>query len=158
MNNVFSKPIKLDLLNKILSDIEPQTASLGQDLPQTEEELFKLEQFPLFDVEEGIKDAGSIAALKELIGFMTEDSLTKDIIDTIVAYQKKDWDKVQRQAHKIKSSALYCHTTRLKYACQYLERYRRAGHLRLMEKLYHQFYQTVEDTKKTLEDWLREIH
>lgn len=161
MNNVFSKPIKLDLLTKIMSDAitEHQSSQgsswLGQDLPQTEDELFQLEQFSLFDVQEGIINVGSVDALKELIGLMIEESLTKDIQDIKIAHQKNDWNKVQAQAHKIKSSALYCHTTRLKYACQYLERYRRAGHMRLMENLYQQFCETAEDTKKAIRDWLR---
>lgn len=161
MNNVFSKPIKPDLLKKILSDalIEhyPSQGSiwLGEDLPPTEEELFNLEQFPLFDVQEGIKSIGSIDAFKELICLMKKESLTKDMREIELAHQKKDWNKIQKQAHKIKSSALYCHTTRLKYACQYLERYRKAGHTRLMEKLYQQFFQTVVETKNTIDDWLK---
>ena len=80
--------------------------------------------------------------------------LTEDMSAIQDAYDKKDWDKVEALAHKIKSGAVYCSTTQLAYACQYLERYHKAGHSKLLEELYQQFCVTVEATKKAINEWL----
>ena len=70
------------------------------------------------------------------------------------AYAQKNWDTVEALAHKIKSGALYCGTKKLTFACQYLERYHKAGHAKLLEALYQQFFTTVEQTKKAIDKWL----
>jgi two-component system, OmpR family, aerobic respiration control sensor histidine kinase ArcB len=42
----------------------------------------------------------------------------------------------------------------LAYACQYLERYRKAGHTQCLEDLYHQLRRVADDTLETLNRWV----
>ncbi|MBA2651379.1 MAG: hypothetical protein H0U73_03810 [Tatlockia sp.] len=44
----------------------------------------------------------------------------------------------------------------MKVACQYLERYRKAGHSASLEKLYLQLMTVFEDTIQSIESWLKE--
>ena len=62
------------------------------------------------------------------------------------AHANKDWATVERLVHKMKGGALYCGTLRMQYACQYLERYRKAGHTRLLEELYQQLLRVLHET------------
>jgi hypothetical protein len=55
----------------------------------------------------------------------------------------------------MKGGAAYCGTVRMKYACQYLERYRKAGHAKSLEKLYYQLVQVVDETKNYIDKWLK---
>nr|WP_155831600.1 hypothetical protein [Legionella oakridgensis] len=41
----------------------------------------------------------------------------------------------------------------MKYACQYLERYQKAGHSTLLEPLYQQLIKVLQDTKQYLQQW-----
>lgn len=50
--------------------------------------------------------------------------------------------------------ACYVGTTRMKYACQYVERYWKTGERGLFEELYHQAVGTIEDTCTVITDWL----
>ena len=158
MNTLLSKPLKLETFNQVLCDLCQQlkknstNESLGKDLPETENELFELAKLPFIDINQGVKNLGSL--LKELLQMMIGTPLTEDMLAIQTAYDKKDWDKVEALAHKIKSGSLYCATTQLTYACQYLERYHKAGHSKLLEALYQQFYATVEQTKKAVNNWL----
>ena len=160
MNLLIPKPLKLDVFNQVFSKFfkkeqpKAETQSLKNDLPATEEELFDLEKFPLLNINAGLENLGSVETLKELLQMMIGPPLTEDMSAIQDAYDKKDWDKVEALAHKIKSGAVYCSTTQLAYACQYLERYHKAGHSKLLEELYQQFCVTVEATKKAINEWL----
>lgn len=46
-------------------------------------------------------------------------------------------------------------TTRMKYACQYVERYWKSGERILFEPLYHQTVKTIEDTCNEVTQWLK---
>lgn len=47
-------------------------------------------------------------------------------------------------------------TIRMKYACLYLERYRKAGHSVSLEKLYHQLIQVLDETQECIRQWFRQ--
>lgn len=127
---------------------------LGIDLPDTEEQLFKLEQYPLLDDKIGIESFGSEEDFSETLQLMIDDiSTTK--IEIQQAYVKEDWDKVEKLAHKAKGGALCIGTLRMKYACQYLERYRKAGHSASLEKLYQQLLEVLTETQNYIEAWLK---
>ena len=66
-----------------------------------------------------------------------------------------NWNEIEKLAHKIKSSALYCGTVRMKMACQYLERYQKAGHSRLQQELYRQLLRVLDETKIFLLNWIK---
>lgn len=160
MNKVLSKPIYLNkMLELITQFITKHSAkfnqgSLGKDLPQNEDQLFSLEHFPIFDLNKGLTNIGDEKILKSLLHLMIEKAIPNDLVDIETAYKLGDWLQIEDLAHKIKSGALYCGTTRLQYACQYLERYRKAGHSVFLEKLYQQLIQVLNDTKNNISDWL----
>ncbi len=157
MNRVFSKPMNLSTMKDILTMfIVPGDSPLGYDLPDSEEKLFALDVFPLLDIEEGATALGSLATLKELLVMMEKDSLPADEASIKQAYDAKDWDRIEKLAHKIKGGAVYCGTVRLRYACQYLERCRKAGHSALLEKLYLQLVTVLDDTKQSINVWLQQ--
>ena len=78
-----------------------------------------------------------------------------DMQDMRAAYAEKDWATVERLAHKIKGGATYLGTHRLKFACQYLERYHKAGHSAQLDALYHQVLAVNEETVEGVRAWLR---
>ena len=71
------------------------------------------------------------------------------------AYIKKDWGRVESIAHKFKSGAIYLGICRLQFACQYLERYYKAGHRTQLDSLYHQLLATNQKTIEIVADWLK---
>ncbi|MGC1182186.1 hypothetical protein [Legionella sp.] len=44
---------------------------------------------------------------------------------------------------------------KLVYACQYLERYHKAGYTQLLEPLYQQLIAVIEETQNKVNEWLR---
>jgi PAS domain S-box-containing protein len=139
----------------IVSSSNSYTKGLGRDLPDTEEQLFELEQFPLLDIVKGLETLGSEATLSEILGEMI-DLVPKQKEELQQAYAAGDWDEVEKLAHKAKSGAEYPGTLRMKYACQYLERYRKAGHSASLEKLYHQLMNVLDDTQQRIAEWLKQ--
>lgn len=155
MNEVIVKPVRLKLMRNILSEYlhdikvqaDKQTLQHEQlDLPALECELFELDQYPLFDVRSGIDSLGDEQTLRELLDILITQTLPQDLKAINAAYDHKNWSEVEQLAHKIKSAALYCSTTRLKFACQYLERCHKAGYVYLMDALFKQFSLTVTQT------------
>ncbi|MDR3442006.1 MAG: Hpt domain-containing protein [Legionella sp.] len=71
------------------------------------------------------------------------------------AFHKKDFALVEKIAHKIKGETIYIGTIRVKYACQYLERYWKTGEHALIEKLYYQSIDVIEDTCAHITTWLK---
>lgn len=161
MNKILMKPISLnnllELLNEFLSPTVKQTSAnspLGRDLPHSEAELFELEQFSLLEAEQGIHNLGTVSLFRDLIELMVYQALPEDTKALENAFAAKNWPQVERVAHKIKSGALYCGTTRLKYASQYLERYHQAGHSHYLPILYQQLIDTINDTNAAIHQWL----
>lgn len=131
---------------------------LGLDLPDTEEALFALNQYPYIDTailkniygENYFDIAGSALKLMSI-------QLIKDKEDISRAFIANDWDKVEKLAHRAKGGAAACGLLRMKYACQYLERYRKAGLSNLLDKLYYQLIDILDETKVYLTDWLQKF-
>lgn len=168
MNQVISKPIKLTVLQSVLAQFLPQKEGLsssteaekqflGLDLPDTKEELFKLDGYPLLDVQEGISNLGEEIILRDLLNSMISEEIPKTITRLEEAYKAQNWESIEKLAHHFKSAALYCGTTRLKYACQYVERYRKAGHEELLDELYHQLINVIQKTNHHIREWLKPI-
>lgn len=160
---VLAKPIQNSIiqtaLNKYVtldnssSKKEELGHPLGPDLPSSEEDLLKLTIYPLFDMENGISTLGSKEILYEMIKEMVF-TIPVDKKELEQAHTSLDWQGVEKLAHRMKSGALYCGIIRMRYACQYLERYRKAGYFALQENLYQQLLVVLEDTKLTLSEWL----
>lgn len=170
INKVLSKPATLKIIQEVIKElIREQPAcvipnalestsiqsGLGPDLPKTEEELFQLDQFPILDVAQAVSVLGNEEVLKEILTVMLNDEgIEMDKLAMIQAHTQQDWDKIEGLAHKMKSGAAYCGTIRLHKACQYLERYRKAGHYKALEPLYNQFLMVLEETRVAVAHWL----
>lgn len=136
---------------------DEQTSGLGFELPQTEDELFKIEDYPLLDEKEGVSAAGdSFELLQELLTMLITETFPEELELLLKAHEQDDWETIQSIAHKIKGGALYCGTIRLRYACQYTERYRLAGHNKLLEPLYQQLLDVIKATDEFIKHWLKQ--
>lgn len=124
----------------------PNNLELGPDLPKTEQQLFALQQFPILDIHVGLKHIGDEIILNDLLRLLLTAAIPDDLLLIEDAYKQQNWQKIEDLAHKMKSGALYCGATRMQYACQYLERYRKAGHTKCLDKLYKQLIQTLHET------------
>ncbi|KTD37477.1 sensory histidine-kinase / response regulator [Legionella nautarum] len=71
------------------------------------------------------------------------------------AFAAKNYEQVEKLAHKMKGGAVYVGTLRMKYACQYLERYWKSGQRELFEKLYAQAVSVIEETMSYVKNWLQ---
>lgn len=133
----------------------PPASKIQADLPAHSEELFQLEQFPLLDYKLGLKNCGTNCMLVELLTLMITQELPADFEQMKNAFAKKNYDVVEQIAHKIKGGAVYVGTTRMKYACQYLERYWKTGAREHFDSLYHQAIRIIDETFVHLADWLK---
>lgn len=133
----------------------PATSKIQADLPARSKELFQLEQFPLLDYKQGLKNCGTNCMLVELLTLMITQELPADLEQMKNAFAKKNYDVVERIAHKIKGGAVYVGTTRMKYACQYLERYWKTGAREHVDRLYHQAITVIDETFVHIADWLK---
>ena len=178
MDDVFSKPANLPMIQSILSEYHlqdkyretqvtqtqdapspPASGKLGKDLPDTVDELFAMDSFLMFDPKYLLIQTGNDESLAiELLNTFIADQTQQDIHEMMQAYDKKDWGAVEKLAHKLKGGAGYLGTHRMFYACQYLERYYKAGHrdIGVLEQLFHQLININKETIKTIESWLNQ--
>ncbi|KTC81596.1 PAS domain-containing hybrid sensor histidine kinase/response regulator [Legionella brunensis] len=162
INKVLTKPLSFKMLQEtLIMFLKPEekqniikSEPLGADLPSKEEELFQLDNFPLFDIRTALTNLGSQETVKELLQLMIQVDLPQEESQIRKAHEENNWKDVEKVAHKLKSGALYCGTIKLQYACQYLERYLKAGHFRHQEKLYEQLNTVLTQTKIALSHWL----
>ncbi|MFT4059533.1 MAG: ATP-binding protein [Legionella sp.] len=104
MNDVLSKPANINMLERCIrqwsaSKGQPNesapslTTSLGLDLPDTEEELFQLDAYPLFDEQAVLEQIPDKALLLNLLKTFLSDEMQKDITQMKMEYQEQHWDK-----------------------------------------------------------------
>jgi len=118
-------------------------------------QLFQLSEFPILDVDEGIKTTGTEDMLREMLKLMIEQSLPEDLAKMKEAHDNKDWEKTQQFAHKIKGGTVYVGAVRIKMACQYLERYWKSGQRELLDDLYQQAVKVIDESIVYIGDWLK---
>ncbi len=159
MNEVFRKPMQKDVLDKLLNPLitsktltpsAPTKKTLGVALPETEAELFQIEQLPLFDMAAALNFLGDEALIREMFQDFRKDGIDGDLPALTKAHDEGDWATVERLAHKMKGGAAYG-SKRLHQAFLYMERYLKAGHSNCSEQLYQQMMTTIEETTKALE-------
>lgn len=131
------------------SDMVIPQGKLGRDLPDSEEDLFNIKYYPLFDREFAEDVIGNEANVKAIFISFFDDN-EKDLNAIKVGFDCGDLEEVQRLAHKLKSSALYG-TIRLHFSLLFLERYLQAGHTSCYKKLYTQMLETMNLTLRELE-------
>lgn len=163
MDAVLTKPLTqahaMDILKTFVlpKHIEtPKIPEAKKDLPDNEDELFQLEQFALLDHEQALQNfGGDINILTELLTLMITKELPADLEAMKKAYALQDYSAIETLSHKIKSGAEYAGTTRMKYACQYVERYWKAGEREFLDKLVHQAFNTIVESCAYIEKWLK---
>lgn len=163
MDEVLSKPAPMNELHDHIQKLILKKNSnrsdkvvLGPDLPETEEELFILESFPLFDEQLVLKQIPDKQFLVTLVENYLSDAIQQDMAELKREYSSKHWEQVERIAHKIKGGSAYLGTQKMHFACQYLERYYKAGHRALLEPLYDQILSVNEKTNEELRRWLEQ--
>lgn len=162
MDAVLTKPLTQAHATDILKSFIPERhetpavdlSKARKDLPDSDDEMFQLNQFPILNSEEALKNCGTIEMLKELLTLMTQE-LPTDLECMKNAFKALDYPLVEKTAHKIKGGAVYVGTIRMKYACQYVERYWKTGQRELFEILYHQAVSTIEESITYIEGWLQ---
>jgi PAS domain S-box-containing protein len=162
MDEVITKPLTQSQAINIIKTFIPikQDVTLmsvmlaKKELPENNRELFNLEQYPLFDPEAALKNCGNNNVLVELLGLLISKEIPEDEQRIKRAFENNDYHLVEKIAHKIKSGAMYLGTTRMKFACQYVERYWKTGERELFNDLYHQAVKTIDDTSKYISEWL----
>ncbi|MFJ1268507.1 response regulator [Legionella lytica] len=160
---VLTKPLTRTQAIDILKTFVParitysssSTNKTQADLPARSNELFQLGRFPLLDYEQGLKNCGTSCMLVELLALMITQELPADVEQLKNAFAKKNYNAVERIAHKIKGGAVYVGTARMKHACQYLERYWKTGAREHVDRLYHQAIAVIDETLVHLADWLK---
>jgi two-component system aerobic respiration control sensor histidine kinase ArcB len=160
MNDVFCKPLNLQVMESILMEYADAPMNIshanqcGDGFPDQNSQLFMLEQFPLLDLDHAVQRIGDKTVLIEMLHLMARQEIPNDEQTLKIFHAAGDWEAIEKLAHKMKGGAVYCGTFKMQYACQYLERYRKAGYTRLLEDLYQQLLQVLEETKQTI---LREV-
>lgn len=156
MNDVFCKPLNLHIMESmllkyidgLLTDDLPKNS--GHGLPNSDSQLFDLEQFPLLDIDHAVQRIGNKTVLLEMLHLMATQEIPKDERELQDAYAAADWDAIEKLTHKMKGGAVYCGTFKMQYACQYLERYHKSGQTALLKKLYNQLIQVLNETKNAI--------
>lgn len=134
---------------------QPYKDELSADLPATQDQLFRLDEFPLLDIKNAIESIGSESMLREILLIMNKN-IHYDSKALEDAYAEQNWETVEKLAHKMKGGALYSGVVKMRYACQYLERSQKAGYTALRDKLYHQLIQVLDETKQCIEQWAKQ--
>lgn len=162
MDAVLTKPLTqahaLDIIKTFIPNqlgaTSIDSSKARKDLPDSDEELFQLNQFPILNSDEALKNSVTENMLKELLTLMTKE-LPTDLECMKNAFNAQNYSLVETTAHKIKGGAVYVGTVRMKYACQYVERYWKTGQRELFDALYHQAVSTIEETMTYIEGWLQ---
>ena len=130
MNEVLTKPAQIQTLEEIILQFvnpssckvsndskKPEVSPLGIDLPQTEEALFQLDSFPVFDEKLALEQVPDKNLLITLLQTYISDEIQKDIHQMQIEYQQNNWEKVEKLAHKMKGGVTYLGTQKMRYAC-----------------------------------------
>lgn len=64
--------------------------------------------------------------------------------------------EIHKLTHKMKSSALYCGTLRMRHACEALEKHFQNNPERYPTVLYQQLLQVHQETVAALQNWLQQ--
>ena len=162
MNAVLNKPLTQKHCSDIMDTFIPgrkkvmhaDSLNLSPDMPDSDDVLFMLDDFPLLHIENTLNEAPYKNMLTDFLKLMVEQALPEDIAKLEEAHANGNWINIQQITHKIKGGAVYLGTIRMKMACLYLERYWKAGQNTLLEKLYQQLIEVCSDTSNEITIWL----
>ncbi|PJD90552.1 MAG: hypothetical protein CK424_07670 [Legionella sp.] len=124
-------------------------------ISDTEQYLFNLTLFPVFDMISGLKNMHANQALFiDIIKTIINQEFPTEKMAYEQAYAQQNWEKIEKLAHKMKGGCMYTGLTRLQYACQYLEDYYQSNQTTSLDLLYQQLLHTIDDTQQELVRWL----
>lgn len=86
---------------------------------------------------------------------MVEEVIPTELKNMEEAFKNREYRLVEKIAHKLKGGVVYVGATRIKYACQYFERYLKTGNEDLFEALYYQVIKIIEETINFVMQWLK---
>lgn len=161
MNEVYRKPMQSQALKALLESLllpidegnEDIAGVLGEDLPDTEQQLFEIDKYPLLDLQVAIQTLGNESVARMILKTLKKDGVTDDLVLIKEAYVRSDWVTIEKLSHKIKGGACYG-TVRMYYALLYMERYIKAGHTRCLKPLYDQMIRVIDESMRCLDGWL----
>ena len=118
MDAVLTKPLTqahaIDILKTFIPARHEQPllsqSKVRKDLPDSDEEMFQLSQFAIFNSEEALKNCGTNEMLVEMLRLITQE-LPTDLELMKNAFVAGDYPLVEKTAHKIKGGAVYVGTT-----------------------------------------------
>ncbi len=167
MDKIFIKPIRIETMRELVRTYIPGATGFAEEsticehpkteksLDNTEDDLFRLDHFPIFDLRKGLKIVGNKLILKDILQLMLDEAIPQDRVSIEEAFAAKNWHLVGELAHKMKAGAIYCGATRMQYACQYLENSEKQGETPArLEKLYLQLLQVLQETEHSFTSWL----
>lgn len=129
---------------------------LGFELPDCEEQLFQIHSLPILDIDEfkkicGVEDCE--AFLAEILDiFLKSLPQEKAIIE--IAHNAHNWKQIEKIAHKMKGGCVCSGLGKLSVACQFLERYIKAGYTNESEHLYQQMLEVMNETAYEVQKWI----
>jgi CheY-like chemotaxis protein len=155
INQVITKPLRSSMLQALLARYSTSKLQI-HDVPAAKAEPpHPFNEYPLFDSTHGINNLGSEKTLKKMLHLFIEEN-TKDLIKTAQAWEKQDLIEIHKLTHKMKSSALYCGTLRMRQACEALEKHFQNNPERYPTALYQQLLQVHQETVAALQNWLQQ--
>lgn len=153
MNELITKPITLHLFLEKLSyylGYIGKTAGQNSEKALDEELVMLLQLQTILDDDAGLGVTGSSELLENLRRLFLSEELPRVYQTATQAYEDGNLDALQRIAHQVKSSALYCGAPRLKLACEQLEYYVQAGLQSRIDDCYSLFMDTLKETETAL--------
>lgn len=137
------------------SIIKNQGLELDAVFSDADKEFFELNNFLIFDKELALQFVGNDEGiLSSILQEFIDTILPCDVQQMEVAYAFRDWDMLEKMAHKIKGGVEYCGAVRLKFACQYFEQYYKSGYVEHLEGLYKQLMSVKDETIIEMANWL----
>ena len=181
INEVFIKPIRPEILSEICAKFslfgnnnnqefstgqsnitlssyinKPNTGAIGLDLPNTEAELFEIDNQLIFDIASERKILGdNTSLLMQMLKDTINITIPEELSHLQVSHETNNWQTIANIAHKLKGGFLSISLSRAATACKYLERYHKTGKTELLEKLYQQVIKTLEITSNSLKSFAK---
>lgn len=157
LNKMLTKPIRQEMLTNLLQEYSLLTNThytARQTAPPQSPLIMNFEQYPLLDINSVLENVETKESLHELLRMLLTQT-EQDLIEIDKAWKKQNFTHVKNIAHKMKSSALYFGTVRMRYACEALEHFFQDNRTGIPDNLYQEFYLINKQTMETIENWLK---
>ncbi|MFY7698546.1 MAG: ATP-binding protein [Legionella sp.] len=154
MNGIVCKPINLTKISQIINQYSLSKHSLRTSLIDSTAPLDAPEFIRILDTDLGISHLGEKHLLIKAVTLMLEKEIPECMAILIEAYPSKNWAAIEKAAHKLKGTAIYCGATKLQFACQQFESYHKSGKSSQLNQFYQQLLCVLGETKAYCQRWL----